>query len=93
MTHLTPPVEWGRMCYRLRTLLILLALSPPFFAWFGPKAYHSLFGKVPLDLAFPCVADGELNHEGRSYGAVCAGDTIRISRNRLYVNGKLRPPE
>lgn len=42
------------------------------------------FGKSELE-----ISDGELTVDGKVYGLVAEGDTIRIDENEIYINGSL----
>jgi hypothetical protein len=84
--------------YKLRTLLIVLAIGPPIIAW-SPTLYESIVdfkwheenGSASVIRA---LQPGKLMVKGRSYGDVKAGDQIMIGLgNRVVVNGKRRWPE
>ena len=88
--------------YRLRTLILLTILGPPFIAWYGPTVYESVkdfewHGKkspVRPDWAIPVPRAGELMVEGKSYGDVKIGDQVMVrSANQILVNGKRRSAE
>jgi hypothetical protein len=96
------------MRYRLRTLMIVLALGPPVIAWSPailsrlsvPAIYipaldftSSAVDKQPY-LTTAAVRDGKLVIGNRSYGPVRAGDQIRICPGEeIFVNGQRRLSE
>jgi hypothetical protein len=87
------------MRFRLRTLLIVLALGPPIIAWYAPTLYESIVDfrwreENGSALVIPAPQPGKLMVKGKSYGDVKAGDQITIGLgNRVVVNGKRRWPE
>jgi hypothetical protein len=84
------------MRYRLHTLLIVLAMGPPFI-WISPavigsvrEAYWDLTTRSQFNVS---LQKDQLSVNGRSYGRVKPDDEISRIGNRLYVNGELRKPE
>ncbi len=97
------------MQFRLRTLLIVLAIAPPFLAWLIP-AVQSLpdmpgiyvpvwnFTSRAIDnqpyMTTSPTRDGKVVIGTRSYGPVKAGDQMRLGPgNHVYVNDERRWPE
>jgi hypothetical protein len=94
--------------YKLRTLLIVLALGPPLLAW-TPAILSGLneyvIRREPLDftshvpdkqwyLTKVAVGDGQLLIGKRSYGPVKEGDQIRLGPgDGVFVNDQRRWPE
>ena len=87
------------MRYRLRTLMIVLALGPPFIWWFGPGLLEDILDAhwrltTPVGMQTSTTVGGEIFSNGKSYGRLKDGDVISMkSRGRVYVNGKLRQPD
>jgi hypothetical protein len=94
------------MQFRLRTLLLVLAIGPPMLAWSVPAVLSRL--SVPaiyihaLDFTSPvrdirpylttaAAGDGKLVIGKRSYGLVKAEDPIRLGPgDDVFVNGQRR---
>jgi hypothetical protein len=97
------------MRFRLRTLLIVLALGPVVLAWGIPAVLSRLsvpaiympaldFTSRVMDkqpyLTTAAVGDGKLVIGKISYGPVKAGDQIRLGPgDNVFVNGQRRWPE
>jgi hypothetical protein len=96
------------MRFRLRTLLIVLALGPPVLAWAQsvlsrlsvPAIYipaldftsHVIDNQPYMTTA--AAGDGKLVIGKRSYGPVRAGDQIHLGPgDNVFVNGQRRWPE
>jgi hypothetical protein len=95
--------------YKLRTLLIVLAIGPPVLAW-GIPAVLSLpnmpgiyipawdFTSHVMDnqsyMITTPTRDGKIVIGKNSYGPVKAGDQIRLGPgDHVFVNDQLRSPE
>jgi hypothetical protein len=94
------------MRYRLRTLLIVLALGPPFLAWAVPAVlshpsvpatyipaldFTSYVYDKQWYMTTAADVDGTLVIGKRSYGPVKAGDQIRLGPgDAVFVNGQRR---
>src|SRR5262245_10512399 len=97
------------MRFRLRTLLIVLALGPPILSWgiLAILSLHSIPAMYVPALDFTshvtdnqsymttaAVRDGKVVVEKRSYGPVKAGDEIRLGPgDHVFVNRQRRWPE
>jgi len=97
------------MRYRLRTLMVVLALGPPMLAWTIPavlsrmslpaieiRALDSTSHLIDKKWYLTKVAagDGKLVIGKRSYGRMKAGDQIRIGPgDDVFVNDQRRWPE
>jgi len=86
------------MRYRLRTLLIVLALGPPLIWWLGPKVRDAvlegwwIMTRPDIETVVTDAA-GRITANGKYYGRANPGDRVSLkSRGRVYVNGKLREP-
>jgi hypothetical protein len=83
--------------YKLRTLLILLAVGPPLIWWFGPGLREAFLDAYWLSSSPGWQTSSTVNDQifanGKTYGRIEPGDVVSMkSRGRVYVNGKLRQP-
>ena len=84
--------------YRLRTLLIVLALGPPIIWWAGPgvrdavlDAWRTMTGPAAKSIS-PDPA-GRIIVDGSYYGLAKPGDRVLLKgTGRIYVNGSPRQP-
>jgi len=85
------------MRYRLRTLLIILALGPPLIWWLGPKVSEAVLDgwwtTGPTTETISIDAADRITVNGKYYGLANPGDRVSLKAgSRVYVNGKLREP-
>ena len=88
------------MRFRLRTLMIILALGPALVAWLGPPLYELVLDQIWTLTGHPTLQtltlkkDSEVIANGKSYGYLKPGERVGTkSRGRVYFDGKLRQPK